>query len=145
MALFFTPPPPPPAPTLYEPPTPDEVDQFEEEVLAPFSSFLENWLGRLRGISGDLSPSMTHYATSALLEEFGRERYKAIWPLFYPTTIFETNLLRQVHTIRSDLANLPRTPPTEPTPPTQVFDVAPVMAAIDKGLQDLKKETALSC
>jgi hypothetical protein len=138
MALFFKPPPPPPAPTPYSPPSQRDSASFEERVLEPLHSALSSLTGLLQGPT---DPSLHHYYSSSILTIFGDEDFKPLWPVLYPTSQFETNLLRQVHAIRADLKELPL---NAPPPQLPAVDVASVVAAIGKELQVLKDETSSS-
>jgi hypothetical protein len=90
MALFCKPPPPIPAPTPYSPPSQWDSTNFEEQVLEPLHTAFNNLRGILQGTT---SPSLHHYYTSNTPTIFGDEDLKLLWPIFYPTSQFETNLL----------------------------------------------------
>ena len=120
------------------PPSQRDSASFEKQVLEPLHNVLSSLTGFLQGPT-DLA--LHHYYTSTILTVFGNESFKPLWPVFYPTSQFETNLLRQVHAIHADLKELPLNTPPHQLP---IADVTSVVAAIDEKLQALKDETSSS-
>ena len=125
-------------PTPYSPPSQRDSASFEEQVLEPLHSALSSLAGLLQGPT---DPSLQHYYSSSVLTIFGDEDFKLLWPILYPTSQFETNLLRQVHAIHADLKELPL---NAPPPQVPAVNVASVVAVIGKELQVLKDETSSS-
>ena len=98
----------------------------------------------LQDLTDDPNPAHSHYLLSRFLTIVGDEAHKPIWPILYPSSIFEDTLLRQIHGIRSEIRSLSSTDhPADPPPPSPL-DIAPVVAAVEKGFEDLKKENATS-
>jgi len=85
----------------------------------------------------------THFFyTSALLEILGDEGFQPLHSILYPTTQFENNLLRLLHGIRTEIKGTP--PTVAPLPPAPNADVTPMVTALGKKLEDLKRETSSS-
>ena len=118
MALFFKPPPSPPAPIPSHHISIAEDEKFALHVAKHFRLALENLAHLMKEASGEREPSLSHHYISGTLSIFNDPKYEPLWPIFYPTTHFETNLLRQIHAIRTDLKeiNATTTPPAPPPP-----------------------------
>ena len=94
MALFFKPPPPPPAPVADSIVTQAEMEKFAAQVTKHLHHALSTLAALLQEASGNERESLIcHHYISETLVVFGDPKYEALWPIFYPTSQFETNLL----------------------------------------------------
>ena len=97
----------------------------------------------LQDLNDDPNPSHSHYLLSRFLAIVGDEAHKPIWPVFYPSSNFEDTLLGQIQSIRTEIRNLPA--PNHPTTSSpNPLDITPVVAAVEKGFEALKKDNATS-
>ena len=97
----------------------------------------------LQDLNDDPNPTHSHYLLSRFLTIVGDEAHKPIWPILYPSSIFEDTLLRQIQSIRTEIKDLSK--PNHPTtPPPNPLDITPVVAAVEKGFEALKKDNATS-
>ena len=77
----------------YSPPSPEEAGEFQEKVLEPLLFALQNLAFYAKNSLGSLSPSHLHYLTSEVHQILGDKDVEPAWPVLYPPTQFETNLL----------------------------------------------------
>ena len=142
---LFKPPPPPPVPIPSHYISIAEDKKFALHVAKHFRLALDNLAHLMMEASGEREPSLSHHYISGTLSVFNDPKYEPLWPIFYPTTHFETNLLRQIHAIQTDLKEITATT-TPPTPPPQppTIDTALFVAALNDRFNDLKKETAVT-
>ena len=93
MVLFLQPPPPPPVPTPYFSPSPTEVKKFQEAIIDPLTDALDKLLYFIQNHQGQPSPSLLHYYGTMVFETLSDKKSRLIWPIIYPSSQFETNLL----------------------------------------------------
>lgn len=118
MALFFKPPPPSPlAPIPSHHISIAENKKFALHVAKHIRLALDNLTHLMGEASGERGPSLSHHYISGTLLVFSNPKYELLWPILYPTTHFETNLLWQIHAIRADLKEIATTTTTTPAPP----------------------------
>ena len=127
-----------------------DVVAYGWSILKPLETTLGNMISTLRDLDDDSDPersqSHCHYIISQVLTLLGSATNSPLWPAFYPTSQFESDLLDQLQAIRIDIEEIPRntTPTRPPTPPAPVLDITPVVAALDKRFNDFKEETTSS-
>ena len=143
MALFFQPPPPPSVPNVVTLPPGVDCDSYEQWIFKPLESALSSLAQSLQDLNDDPNPTHSHYLLSRFLTIVGDEAHKPIWPILYPSSIFEDTLLRQIQSIRTEIKDLSK-PNHLTTPPPNPLDITPVVAAVEKGFEDLKKDNATS-
>jgi hypothetical protein len=90
MALFCKPPPPLLVPTPYSPPSQRDSANFEERVLEPLHTALNNLRGLLQGTT---SPSLHHYYTSNTSSSYGPSSIPP--PSLKPTSYDRSTLFAQ--------------------------------------------------
>jgi hypothetical protein len=119
---------------------------IKKPVLEPLQRALGTLAYTICDPLGQLSPSHLHHLMSEVLQILSDKDVEAVWPIIYPSSMFETNLMRQIHAIHSDLKDLPlaTTLPTPPAPLPPAIDATSLVAAMDERFEDLKKETATS-
>ena len=145
MALLLQPPPPPPAPLSYSPPSSGEISEFGRTVVRPLETALDNLVQYFQDLEETPNESLCYYYTAGFLEILSDSSCSPLQPILYPASRFEDNILRLLHGIRTEIKEVTRTtPPTEPTPPAPAVDVAPVVAAMNEKIEDLKRETTSS-
>ena len=89
--------------------------------------------------------SSNYYYTARVREILSDKTYQPIWPILYTSTRFEDNILQLLHSIHTEIKEIPHTTtPSGPAPPAPIIDVAPVVAAMNERFEDLKRETSLS-
>ena len=143
MALFFQPPPPPSAPNGVSLPPGVDCDSYEQWIFKPLESALNSMAQSLQDLNNDPNPSHSHYLLSRFLAIVGDEAHKPIWPVLYPSSNFEDTLLGQIQSICTEIRNLPA--PNHPTTSSpNPLDITPVVAAVEKGFEALKKDNATS-
>ena len=146
MALFFRPPPSLPAPTAFSPLSNEDIHHYQETLLEPLRCALRDFAYVVCDPLEKLSPSHLHYLMSEVHQILSDKDTEPAWPIIYPSSMFETNSMRQIYAIRSDLKEIPlaTTPPAPPAPLPPAIDAASLVAAMDQHFEDLKKETATS-
>ena len=145
MALLLQPPPPPPAPLSYSPPSPGEISEFGRTVTRPLETALDNLVQLFQDLEETPNESLHYFYSTRFLEILGDSTRTLLQPILYPTSRFEGNILRLLHGIRTEIKEITHnTPPNVPTHPTPAVDVAPVVAAMNEKLEDLKRETQTS-
>ena len=143
MALFFQPPPPPSAPNGVTLPPGVDCDSYEQWIFKPLESALSSMAQSLQDLNDDPNPSHSHYLLSRFLAIVGDEAHKPIWPVLYPSSNFEDTLIGQIQSIRAEIRNLPA--PNHPVAPSpNPLDITPVVAAVEKGFEALKRDNATS-
>lgn len=151
MALSFQPPPPPLAPNTFVPPTSDLINHFEKSVIEPFSRALDNlkiWFQEAKE-DEDLIQTLSqkYHFTTHLLELFGDKDPWPLWPILYPPSRFEENLLRQLQFIHNGVDNLHNPNNTilpTPSPSVPTADVAPMIASMEENITALQEKTLVS-
>ena len=145
MALFLQPPRPPPAALSYSPPSPEEVSQFKRLVKQPLKRALNNLMSHFQDLEETPNESTCYYYITRVLEILGDESCRPVWPVIYPSSHFEDNLLKLLHGICTEIKETPHTTsPTETIPLTPIVDVTPMIDVMDEKFEDLKRETTLS-
>ena len=145
MALSLQPPPPPPAPLSYSPPSEEDISAFERHVARPLTAAIDNYAVYLQELEETPNESNHYFMATWILEILGGESSKPVWPILYPPSRFEDNLLRHLRCIQDKIKQIPHhTTPARPPPPAPVVDVTPVVVAMDEKIKDFKRETAAS-
>ena len=143
MALFFQPPPPPSAPNGITLPPGADCDSYEQWIFKPLESALSSMAQSLQDLNDDPNPSHSHYLLSRFLAIVGDEAHKPIWPVLYPSSNFEDTLIGQIQSIHAEIRNLPAPNHPVATSPNPL-DITPVVAAVEKGFEALKRDNATS-
>ena len=144
MALLLQPPPPPPAPLSYTPPSESEIREINASVVNPLEKVIENVILYLQDLEDTPNESFKYHLLTDIYDVLNMEAHRPIWPILYPSSLFTDTITTEIRSLRMDLNNLPnqmarQAPPPQP-PPTNNASVA----ALDRKIDDLKKETTSS-
>jgi len=108
-------------------------------------SVLTNLVSYFQDLEETPNESAHYYYITRVLGILGDESHRPVWPVLYPSSRFEDNLLKLLHGIRTEIKEIPRTtPPAKPAPPAPTVDITPMVDAMEEKLEDLKRETASS-
>ena len=145
MALFLQPPPPPPVPLSYSPPSTEEVSQFKRLIEQQLEKALDNLVSHFQDLEETPNESTRCYYITRVLKILSDKSHRPIWLVLYPSSCFEDNLLKLLHSIQTEIKEIPHTtPPAEPTPPAPIVDITPMVDVMDEKFEDLKRETVSS-
>ena len=111
-------------------------------VTRPLETALDNLVQLFQDLEETPNESLHYFYTTGFLEILGDSSWTPLQPIFYSTSHFEGNILRLLHGIRTEIKEITHnTPPNVPAHPAPAVDVAPVVAAMNKKFEDLKRET----
>ena len=144
MALSLQPPPPPLAPLSYSPPSELEIRDLNISVLNSVETAFDNIVLYLQDLEEKPNDSLRFQFLLRISNLLHLEEYRPIWQVLYPSSLLDNTVMKEVRSIRADLADLPnKIAQRGPIPLPLPVDVASV-AALDKKMDDLRRETTSS-